>query len=210
MTFSQVLQLNGWRPDDHLTLNKLDNGFWQTTVVPAAHAEAVAVQHLAGQDAWYSVCPIRPDFQPVVVGPDGKPRKTRGTEKDIVGLRALWTDLDIVTPGLKEEGMPSMDAALDLINVLSDRIIGYRPSSIVRSGHGLHPYWRLEPEAGVTDWQAGDALAIAAAKDRVTRWGRLVQAEAAKLGGKVDSVHDLARVLRVPGTTNQKKAKTAA
>jgi putative DNA primase/helicase len=206
MSFGQMLRLNGWQPDDHLTLNKLDNGYWTTTVVPAMHAEGVALQYLAGQDAWYSVCPIRADFRPVVVGPDGKPKKSRGTERDIVGLRALWTDLDIITPGLKEKGMPTMDAALDLVNVLSG-YLGYRPSSIIHSGHGLHPYWRLAPEPGVTSWEPGDQLAIDAAKDRITRWGRLVQSEAIKLGGVVDSVHDLARVLRVPGTTNTKKAK---
>lgn len=206
MSLASLLQLNGWGPDDTLTLNRLHGGHWQTTVVPARHAEQVVTEHLAGADAWYSVCPIRPDFKPVVMGPDGKPKRTRGTERDIVGLRALWTDLDIVTPGIKEQGMPTMDAALDLINVLSAHL-GRRPSAVVHSGHGLHPYWRLDRVAGETDWAPGDQLAIDAAKDRVTRWGRLVQAEAERLGGKVDSVHDLARVLRIPGTTNLKKAK---
>jgi len=208
MSFGQMLQLNGWLPTDHLTLNKLENGYWTTTVVPALHAEEVVTTYLAGQDAWYSVCPIRPDFRPVIVGEDGKQRRTRGTERDVVGLRALWTDLDIVTPGLKEKGMPTMEAANALIDVLSSHL-GYGPSVTVRSGHGLHPYWRLPQIPGETSWQPGDQLAIDAAKDLVTRWGRLVQSEAVKLGGVVDSVHDLARVLRVPGTMNMKVAKAA-
>jgi hypothetical protein len=53
-------------------------------------------------------------------------------------------------------------------------------------------------------WKPGDIMAVDEAKAIVTEWGRRVQTIADSLGGSVDSVHDLARVLRVPGTQNRK------
>ena len=195
MTLQALLARNGWLPTDTLTLNRIHEGNWQTIVITADKAQAVVDRHLQGQDAWYSVCPLRSDFQPIVVDDNGKRRRTRGTARDVVGLLALWTDIDV-----KAGGMAEMDRALDLINRLSD-IAGSRPAAVVHSGHGLHPYWRL---AEPMRWEPGDIMAVDEAKAIVTEWGRRVQAIADSLGGSVDSVHDLARVLRVPGTQNRK------
>lgn len=198
MSFAELLDLNGWRPDDTLTLNRLEGGQWQTRVVTVDKAPLIVDQHLASRDAWYSVCPLRSDFEPYIIEPDGRRRRARGSESDVVGLRALWTDLDVGKAAGKS--LPSMDAALDLINVLSEHL-GVRPSTQVASGHGIHPYWIIED--GV-DWEPGDVDAIAEAKKILTDWGHLVQQEARRLGGEVDSVHDLARVMRIPGTANMK------
>lgn len=191
MNFSQLLQLNGWCPDDTLTLNYLESGKWRTIATTAAAAQGTVDAMLTGRDAWYSVCPLRSDFQSArAVG-------SRGTIEDVVGLRALWTDLDI-----KPDGLPSMDAALDVIGALSERL-GRQPSARVGSGHGIHAYWALvDPPT----WEPGDLERRARAKTQVARWGRLVQQEARKVGGKVDNVYELARVLRVPGTSNLKGA----
>src|SRR5690606_29328962 len=148
MTFADLLSNNGWRDDDVLTLNRIEmpGYLWQTVVVPVKHAPKVVAEHLSERDAWYSVCPIRKDFQPLIKRGDRVYRQ-RGTEEDIVGLRALWTDLDVAP-----NKMPSMDAALDLVGVLSDHL-GARPSSMVGSGHGLHPYWVIDDPL---DWEPGD------------------------------------------------------
>lgn len=195
MSFADLLGSNGWREDDVITLHRLQNHQMQTIVVPAGRAPELVDEHLMGRDAWYSVCPLRKDFKAWVTEPDGRRRAVRGSEADVVGLRALWTDLD-VQPGK----MPSYDAALDLIGVLSAHL-GARPSAQVASGHGIHPYWVIEEGL---DWEPGDTAKIAEAKKMVGEWGRLVQQEARRLGGAVDSVHDLARILRVPGTANMK------
>ena len=199
MTFSALLQRNGWEPDDFMTINRIQNGNWQSVLVPAGAAVKIVEQNLIGVDAWYSVCPLRRDMKEVARA-EGRPG-SRGLEVDVVGLRALWTDLDF-----KENGLGGVDACLDLINAVS-RLLGWETSAIVHSGNGLHPYWMLEREEGVTDWAPGDRDAIAAAKKRVESFGRLVQQEARRVGGKVDSVHDLARVLRIPGTGNTKGDK---
>ena len=72
-------------------------------------------------------------------------------------------------------------------------ILNTRPSAIVLSGNGLQPYWPIE------DVVTGlDAMAL------LRRWGRLVRHVASKHGGKVDSVYDLTRILRIPGSLNHK------
>ena len=68
---------------------------------------------------------------------------------------------------------------------------------IVDSGHGLHPYWPIS-DGHITGGDIGAALAL------VRRWGRLVAVAADQLHAGVDNVYDLARMMRVPGTLNNK------
>jgi P4 family phage/plasmid primase-like protien len=70
-------------------------------------------------------------------------------------------------------------------------VYGTQPGPVIASGHGLQPIWRtdLDPKTDV-------AL--------LRMHGRLVRSIAAEHGVKLDSVFDLARVLRMPGTTNHK------
>ena len=61
----------------------------------------------------------------------------------------------------------------------------------------MHPYWSVAGGRG-----GGDVdLAVL-----LRRWGRLVKSVAEKHGAKADSVFDLPRVLRAPGTFNCKAA----
>jgi len=125
---------------------------------------------------WFGVNPVGLDLH--LGGP-------RGTGKDVARIVALYADLD-VKPG----GCPDLDTAWVIIGEVSD-VLGTRPVAIIHSGHGLQPIWRtdLDPKIDV-------AL--------LRQHGRLVRSIAADHGTKVDSVFDLARVLRVPGTTSHK------
>jgi len=123
----------------------------------------------------------------------------RGSAADVVGIRELFADLD-VKPG----GLTSFVAANSVIQELSG-LLGTRPVAIVSTGHGLQPHWRLCRDLG-TDWSPSDTAARQKAAGVLRRWGRLVQAVAERHGGSVDNVYDLARILRVPGTTNCKVA----
>lgn len=115
----------------------------------------------------------------------------RGGATAVTQLMALYADID-VKPG----GMPSWEAAGDLIDSLS-RIIGREPAAVVNSGHGLQPYWPLDDEQ-VTSENRTEVMGL------VERWGTLVRMQAQLLGGSADSVYDLPRVLRAPGGTNFK------
>lgn len=113
----------------------------------------------------------------------------RGTAGDVVFIPSLWADIDYGQAHQKS-GIPAnrQDATAIL-----DRV-GLRPSIVVHSGHGLHAYWLLTEPVAASDGAAGLAR----------RWGATVAACARCLNFTVDSVSDLSRVLRVPGTVNHK------
>lgn len=128
------------------------------------------------QDAWFGVNPLT-----------HIPEEGRGTAADVARLAAVYADLDV-----KPSGMPDMLKASEVVADLGV-MLGTMPSAMVMSGHGLQPYWPIEDGPSGADAQA-----------LLRRWGRLVAHVAEIRGGKVDPVYDLARVLRVPGTTNYK------
>lgn len=99
-------------------------------------------------------------------------------------LPALFADLDLgkLTP-----------EAVEAILTKISKVLGAAPAVVVDSGGGRHPYWPL------ADPPSGDEAAVL-----LRRFGVLVQRVAAEQGGTADPVYDLARVLRVPGTTNTK------
>ena len=129
------------------------------------------------QDCWISVNPI----QQVSQG--------RGTAADVTRLVAVFADLD-----LKDGCFTSLDQMDQCIADLTDAI-GCPPAAIISSGGGKQPVWAIE-DGETLDNQRSAAL--------LRRFGGLVRAVAGNLGASVDSVFDLSRVLRVPGTLNHK------
>jgi P4 family phage/plasmid primase-like protien len=154
-------------------------------------AEAVDVlgrsKVLAGGNTWYGVARLRADF------PTGK---GRGWAKDVAGVRTLYADLDV-----KDGGLRSVEDAGKVIAEVS-KTIGVEPAAVVMTGGGLQPYWRIERDARA-DFEPGSETWLAAVGS-YRRFGRLVSSIAERHDGRVDSVFDLSRVLRVPGTINRK------
>jgi hypothetical protein len=182
--FDQLLVRLGYRRDDPITVcHKPVAGEFSATWTTADKAPEVADDH-ADSDVWFSVNALPPK------GGGG-----RGKVADVTRLTALYADLD-VKPG----GMPTAEAAVEVIKVLTE-MLGAPAAGIISSGHGFQPLWAIDPDdpaATVTDVNRGDAVAL------LRRFGRLVAHVADLNGGRVDSVFDLARVLRVPGTYNRK------
>lgn len=134
-----------------------------------------------GADAWFGINPCTP----VKTGRPGADHITR--------LAALWADLD-VKPG----ACPDFDTARHIVDDLSE-LLGSRPVAITYSGHGLQPIWAVDNAT------IGPQLPTMAARALLRQWGRLVSAVAGRRDTpKVDSVFDLPRILRMPGTTNMK------
>ena len=77
-----------------------------------------------------------------------------------------------------------------------------RPTFIVHSGGGLHPYWLLREL-----WMLETHEERKRAARLVAGWQVMLRERAGAHGWKLDSTHDLARVLRVPGTKNCKQAE---
>jgi len=161
-----------------------DDGEFTTAVTALADAGGYVTRLADTANVYFGVNPTR--------GP-ARNGGGRGAAKDITRLAALWSDLD-VKPG----GCPDLQTAQAIISELSS-ILGTRPSAVTYSGGGCHPYWPFSDDE--------DAIELSEAAALVRRFGRLVKAVAQSHGAVADSVFDLARMLRVPGTHNNKAAK---
>jgi hypothetical protein len=128
-----------------------------------------------------------------------KPARGRGVADDAVALPAVWAELDVNgTPArdgaMKTGAFPSVEAAVAVAGAVLE------PSMLVASGGGVHPYWLLD-----------EPLELRSGEDR-DRAKRLVEGFQARLRREarerfdagLDSTHDLARVLRPPGSMNGK------
>jgi hypothetical protein len=185
--FATLLAATGRAGNERLSVNhKSDDGTFVSEITTAANAPAVAARY-ADRDCWYGSAVLH-----------DRVKRGRGAAKDVVGLRELSTDLD-VKPG----GMHSWAAAEQVIADLSD-MLGVEPVAVVHTGHGLQPHWVLERDAG-TDWENESSPQWLANTKLWRRWGRFVVHVAEKQGGSVDTVSDLSRLFRTPGTTNRKR-----
>ncbi|MDO4200321.1 MAG: DUF927 domain-containing protein [Clostridia bacterium] len=119
----------------------------------------------------------------------------RGSEKDILCVTTLYADIDIKGNAHAQTSLPAnVDEARDFLHGLK-----IKPSIVVNSGNGIHGYWLLDkPFIIETEEDRKHISSI------FKGFGKYVNGEAKKHGWKIDSVYDLARILRVPGTINHK------
>jgi hypothetical protein len=120
----------------------------------------------------------------------------RGKSDDVTGLAALWADFDVAGVAHAKKGLPQSMA--DVERILSD--LPLQPSAIVASGTGgVHAWWIFHEV-----WDLTPAGENAKAQALAYGWGETIRQAAKRLGFAFDSLADLARVLRVPGTFNHK------
>jgi len=117
--------------------------------------------------------------------------------KETAGIVGLWLDIDIFDPISHKKGnLPkSYNEALHFLKNTTPE-----PYNIlVDSGHGLQAWWIFE-----TPWvyQNEEERELAAVLEQ--KWNIYFQNEAKVNGWSIDSVHDLSRVFRIPGTINAK------
>lgn len=125
-------------------------------------------------------------------------RHSRGTEAHILSLPGLYADIDCDPSGFKQSGNGDVKvprSPAEAAEILATMEL--QPSLLVHSGTGLHAYWLFDDMLRVEDHEEVRKLTYG--------W----QCEVAKTfeaagGYKVDSVFDLARVLRAPGFANSK------
>jgi hypothetical protein len=127
-----------------------------------------------------------------------KDAKGRGKAVDIVGIPALWIDIDTIdgdgSNGHKaadnaKNPHPTMDEAIAVLNTLP-----IAPSMLVHTGGGLHA------------WFALDRLLLPAEFDLLKRWKQLVISAFKTASLHIDEgTFDPARVLRLAGTVNRKR-----
>jgi len=119
----------------------------------------------------------------------------RARAHEIAAIAGLWLDIDV-----DDEATGKRGAAPDWSDALALAFALAPPTIVVSSGHGLHAWHLLE-----RPWRfAGDGERTQAAR-AVARWQDLHRARARAGGWTIDSTHDLARLLRLPGTVNGKR-----
>ena len=117
----------------------------------------------------------------------------RGNNNSSRILTCLWADIDLAEAGkVTSKNYPPREFAFNLLHDLD-----HPPSIIVDSGNGLHAYWLLEDHLIAQEYDQLPAAFQAHLRSALVDVG---SGEAYDL----DSTGDLARVLRVPGTTNSK------
>ncbi len=177
--FQELLERLGRSQSDAVTIcyQGSAQGFRAKTTT-VLHADTVVdALNDTKVNVWYEINPSNVDG--------------RAKAEDINRLSALWIDIDF-----KETGIQSEHNASTLVTLISD-LIGVSPTAIVHSGHGLQPYWAIDPEEEFTMEMATGIL---------QRWGGFVRWVAASQGGSLDSVFDMARIFRAPGSINFKDA----
>jgi P4 family phage/plasmid primase-like protien len=176
-TLTKLYDALGVRPHERMSVNhKIGGNGLQCQIVSPARAVAALAAIPPGADVYFGLNPVD-----LPIGVNGQ----RGKGANVTRVIGLPIDLD-VKPG----ACPDLDTARKIIADVTE-VYHSGPVAVIHSGHGLQPIWRtdLDPKTDV-------AL--------LRRHGRLVRSIAAEHGAKLDSVFDLARVLRVPGTVNHK------
>lgn len=175
------LVVNVIDPDEHVHPMRLTS----TNLEVVAH-EAIQASLKPGDNVYASCC---------LVSPESAKWHVRGAAEDAVAIAAAWLDLDIRGPAHVSDRLPpDQSSALEVLAGMD-----FEPSIIVDSGWGIYGWWVFERPLAIDT------------EERRRFFHRLVQgcqATAAAIAGRrgwtVDPTFDLARILRLPGTTNWK------
>lgn len=158
----------------------------------AAPAAAVAcAQAVGNRDDAYISAGLGPKLYQ-------KPQGKRGMADEVVGIPGVWADIDVNGgPEGKTGAAPSLEQALELAHSILD------PTILVNSGYGLQAWWLFEGGPWIFSGPDG--------REQQTQAARLVHAfqmglrvRARRWGWGIDPTHDLARLMRMPGTFNCK------
>jgi hypothetical protein len=183
---------------------------WRRADEPGAVASLVAeLDENDGSQAVYMSTTLSAEIRDCasIHAAEGKPARHgegncryRPHSEHSAGLLGLWVEIDIAGPGHESEHLPAdREQAQKIIDAM-----GLKPTLVVSSGGGLHCWWMFAEPWLVRDAADGDAERVLMAKLE-RDWVVTAKHHAEMLGRwKVDSVFDLARLLRPAGTTNRK------
>jgi hypothetical protein len=120
----------------------------------------------------------------------------RATAEMIAGIAGLWADVDYAGEDHAKPNLPPTEAdAWDLIHAMP-----VPPTIVIHTGHGLQAWWLFEEP-----WMFESSLEHDEAQAMIRGWqGHMAQIAKDRGGWVVDATHDLSRLMRLPGTFNNK------
>jgi P4 family phage/plasmid primase-like protien len=175
--FKELLYRLGRTDDDAVTIcyqSQTQKFMAKTVKVDLVDSVVEALDQL-GNNIWFEINPSD------VTG--------RATAQNITRLAAFYIDIDY-----KDGGAGSVKNAKDFMETLTS-LIGVEPTAIVLSGHGIQPYWAIDLE---------EEYDFALAQGVLNRWGVFTKFLGGTMDISLDSVFDLPRIFRVPGSHNRK------
>jgi hypothetical protein len=122
----------------------------------------------------------------------------RATTDGIGGIAGLWADVDYAGKDHSKPNLPPTEAdAWGLVHEMA-----YPPTIVVHTGHGLQAWWLFhEP------WIFKNGEERERAQVMIRGWQDHMAQLAGARGWVVDATHDLARLMRLPGTYNNKSER---
>ena len=132
------------------------------------------------------------------LGPLDNPRRAenrRVQQIDVAGITGLWADIDVAhrVHG-KKELPPTIERALEVLERAE-----LEPTLLVDSGHGIQAWWLFtEP------WIFSNTQDYWEARKLSSWWHDHINALYGAEGWRIDSVQNLDRIMRIPGTWNNK------
>ena len=118
----------------------------------------------------------------------------RAVADAIAGIAGMWSDVDYAGKNHAKPRLPQTEEeALELVAAMP-----VRPTILVHSGHGLQAWWLFKKPWMFQNGEREEAQAL------IRDWQGHMARLAKRRGWVVDSTHDLARVMRLPGTVNNK------
>jgi hypothetical protein len=120
----------------------------------------------------------------------------RGYASTATVVPGIALDFDHDTParGKKKRYPPDREAVLGLIQRMP-----LVPTFMIGTGGGIHAHWCFREPFVIDNEEEREKVSAS-----MRGWNALARMESLSLGFEIDSVYDLARVLRPPGTVNRK------
>jgi uncharacterized protein (DUF927 family) len=176
-----------------------ENGYTEIFALPSAKGIACAVADL---DRVAGILPNVPPGQNIYfsAGITAGPINKKPSDNDIIGIPALWVDIDIYDPG-----NPAAHAKKNLPMTVDEArtLLPLPPSIIVHSGYGIHAWYILRE-----CWYFDTPEEKGEAENLMNRLQACVKKRAADSGWHLDSTFDISHVMRLPGTVNYKNPQS--
>ena len=115
----------------------------------------------------------------------------RGGELDCAYLPGFWLDVDVIEGHGKHDNPNLPPTLADAYELLKSFLL--EPTTIIETGGGLQAWWALDT-----------ALDATLARPILDAWNLAWQHAATQRGWAIDNVHDIPRVMRLPGTLNHR------